>query len=404
MKILIAAGEKSGDLHAARLMAALRKATLEPVEFRGMGGDLMERAGARLLFRDDDLAVIGFVPVLAKLPFFLHVWSEMKRLIRDWHPDLVVTIDYPGFNLRLDASARRRHIPTVHVVCPQVWAWRRGRIPKIAASMDRLLCFFPFEPALFAAMSDDPASGPRSLGASEPSFRAVFVGHPLVDIFREEPPPGNLPWFRGTKRVALLPGSRAGEIDRILPRLLAAAKLLEKKLGEDHVSFLIPAATSRARVDIVARLDMSEVRPCHIACVAGRAREVLRSADAAAVASGTATLEAALARVPTVLVYAVSPALAAFARLVIRGVKFLGLANIVAGREVMPELLQQDFTPEATAARLEHWLADPAAHDATVAELDAATAKLVTGHDAMAAAAHEIFALLAERTAPGLHA
>lgn len=389
MKILIAAGEKSGDLHAARLMAALRKATLEPVEFRGMGGELMERAGAQLLFRDDDLAVIGFIPVLAKLPFFLRVWSEMKRLVRMWRPDLVVTVDYPGFNLRLDAYARRRHIPTVHVVCPQVWAWRRGRIPKIAASMDRLLCFFPFEPALFPQDTD---------------FRAVFIGHPLVDIFREEPPPGNLPWFRGTKRVALLPGSRAGEIDRILPRLLAAAKLLEKKLGEDNVSFLIPAATSRARVDIVARLDMSEVRPRHIACVAGRAREVLRSADAAAVASGTATLEAALARVPTVLVYAVSPALAAFARLVIRGVKFLGLANIVAGKEVMPELLQQNFTPEATAVRLEHWLADKAAHDATVAELDAATAKLVTGHDAMAAAAHEIFALLAERTAPGTHA
>ncbi|HRR33758.1 MAG TPA: lipid-A-disaccharide synthase [Kiritimatiellia bacterium] len=371
MKIMICAGEASGDIHAAALMRALRAATDRPLMFRGFGGDAMRAEGAELLYHTDRIAIMGITPVLRNLPFLLGMMRHMKREILAWKPDLVLTVDYPGMNLRLARFAHERGIRAAHYICPQVWAWHRGRIPKLARMLDQLLCILPFEPDLFKQTSLD----------------VRFTGHPLVDRAAEtraEPPPA-LPWH-GTHRIALLPGSRASEITRILPRLLEAAALLEERLNGD-CAFIIPAPTPAMRTLGEAVAARARVRPTHLAFVDGQARHVMLQAHAAAVASGTATLEACLMRCPTVLVYTASRVTYWAARWLIKGVKHLGLANIIAGREVMPELLQDGFTPQRLADQLERYLADPTARAQTLAALDGTIALLGAGNASARAAA-----------------
>jgi len=388
LRILMLAGEQSGVFYAERIKRELRNAASTEVEFKGY-----EDHGFKIV----DLAVMGIGPVLRRLFFFMRVARTMKRTIREWRPDAVVTIDYPGMNLKLAAYAKSLGIPAVHVVCPQVWAWHRGRVPKIAANLAKLLCFLPFEPAIFPPT---------------PGFKAVFIGHPLVDVFAEEkqrPPCAAVEKARASgadKVIALLPGSRKGEIERILPRLLETARLLNARLP--RLSFIIPAANPRARRMIDAMLEKTHVP--NLMCVDGGARDVLRSADVAAVASGTATLEAALARVPTALVFATTPFFAFLIRYIVTGVRFAGLANIIAERCAcggkdppkrhpgegpgkggpMPELLQEDFTPNALMDILLPWLSNPAAHSAAVAKLDAAMALLRSNGAALSTAAKEI--------------
>ena len=371
LKILICAGEPSGDLHGAALMDSLRKTFNRPILFRGFGGDRMRAAGAELLYHTDQTALIGITPVLMNLPFLLRMMRHLKREMLTWKPDLVLTIDYPGMNLRLADFAHRHGIKNVHYICPQVWAWHRDRIPKIARMMDLLLCIFPFEPELFASTA----------------LPVRFTGHPLVDRAAETraEPPVPLPWS-GRYKIALLPGSRASEITRILPRLLTAARLLQDQL-DDTCSFVIPAASPKIRSlaeTVVAAVD---VKPDHLAFVDGQARHVLAQADAAAVTSGTATLEACLMRCPTVLVYAASLVTYWAARLLVKGVSHLGLANIIAGRTVMPELLQKDFTPERLAEQLRLYLTDSSVRAQTLADLDAANARLGSGNATDRAAA-----------------
>ena len=348
MKVLLLAGEESGVLYAERLRRAL-----PGCEFRTYQDH----------YKTSDLAVMGFWAVIKRLFFFLGVQRTMKRVIREWCPDVVVTIDYPGLNLKLAAYAKARGIPAVHIVCPQVWAWHQGRIPKVAAAVNRLLCFFPFEPALF-----------KNYESKE--FHALFIGHPMVDIFKEETQGNRDDGANGHGRVlAILPGSRVGEIQRNLPRLLDAVRLLNRQ----DLRVVIPAANDRAETEIRATITARN-DPFAPEVVKGGARDLLRRADCAAVASGTATLEAALARCPTVLVYAVSALFAWFARRVITGVKHIGLANVIAEKSgvepPMPELLQEAFTPEAVAAQLTAWLDDVEARARASRALDDVMARL----------------------------
>ena len=375
-KILLLAGEESGLIYAERLKDALQAARPgEVMEFRGYQSEG---------FKTADLAVMGFWPVLRRLFFFLGVARTMKRLVREWQPEVVVTVDYPGLNLKLAAYAKMRGIPAVHLVCPQVWAWHRGRIPKVAAALTKLLCFFPFEPPLFEGTGLD----------------ARFIGHPLADMFAAESAQGTQRGMAkdSAKMLAFLPGSRIGEIQRILPRLLQAIHLL--KVPED-LKIVIPAANDKAYEEI-NRQVCANPSPASIRLeiVRGKAREVLRQADCAAVASGTATLEAALARCPTVLVYAVSPLLAWFARRVIKGVKHIGLANVIAEKAgllpPMPELLQESFTPEAVAARLSDWLIDHVSRAKAIAALDATISLLKSDGDAIGNATGEILGCVGE--------
>ena len=363
LRILICAGEVSGDMHAAALMHALRERLPQPIQFRGFGGDAMRAEGAELLYHTDQTAVMGITPVLCHLFFLLRMARCLKREMLTWKPDLVLTVDYPGMNLRLAAFAHARGFKTIHYICPQVWAWHQKRIPKIAQVLDLLLCIFPFEPEIFR----------------ETSLQACFTGHPLVDYAAETraAPPLALPW-KGTHHIALLPGSRSGEITRILPRLLAAAVLLEKRLAND-CSFLIPVPTPQMRRLAEEVTAAAPVLPGNLVFVDGEARQVLMQAHVAAVASGTATLEASLMRCPTVLVYAASTITYWFARWVIKGIKYLGLANIIADREVMPELLQQAFTPQHLAERLERYLTDPVCRDQMLNDLDETNARLGEG-------------------------
>ncbi len=371
MKVLLLAGEESGVLYAERLRRAL-----PGCEFRTYQDH----------YKTADLAVMGFWAVIKRIFFFLGVQRTMKRIIREWCPDVVVTIDYPGLNLKLAAYAKAHGIPAVHIVCPQVWAWHQGRIPKVAAAVNRLLCFFPFEPALFKDYEGK-------------DFHATFIGHPMVDVFAEEEVAGAEARHTdpscqgrrnpGTPLLAILPGSRVGEIQRHLPRLLDAVRLLNRP----DLRVVIPAANDRAEAEIRATITVRN-DPFEPEVVKGGARDLLRRADCAAVASGTATLEAALAHCPTVLVYAVSALLAWFARRVIKGVKHIGLANVIAEKSgvepPMPELLQEAFTPEAVAAQLSAWLTDAEARARASRALDAVMARLHSDGDALGLAAREI--------------
>ena len=333
MKVLLLAGEESGVLYAERIAEAVRGKN-PSVEIRGYGD---------YGFATSDLAVIGFFAVLRKIRFFLRVKRTMERAIDEWRPDVVCTVDYPGMNLKLAAYAKKRGVRAVHVVCPQVWAWKRGRIPKIEASLDKLCCFFPFESKLF-----------------KPGF-AEFVGHPLVDEMREE---GRGKREEGKKSLAILPGSRMGEIEKHLPVLLEVVEKLQREIPDLRV--VIPAANDKAYEKIESILDCGASGTPRPTVTHGGAREALRDAEAAIVASGTATLEAALIGCPTVLVYRVNWLLAAIMRRLIRGVRHLGLANIIAEKAgtpcPMPELLQEDFTVENILRYVLQWLTDPVAN------------------------------------------
>ena len=339
MKLLLLAGEESGVLYAERIAKAVRGKN-PSAEIRGYGD---------YGFETSDLAVIGFFAVLRKIRFFLRVKRTMERAIDEWKPDVVCTVDYPGMNLKLAAYAKAKGIRAVHVVCPQVWAWKKGRIPKIEASLDRLCCFFPFEPALF-----------------KPGF-AEFVGHPLVDEMRDEgrgmrDEGGMRDEERVEKILAILPGSRMGEIEKHLPVLLEVVEKLQAEMPDLKV--VIPAANDKA----YSRISSLIPHPSSLCITRGEARAALCDATAAIVASGTATLEAALAGCPTVLVYKVGCLFAFLARRFIKGIRHIGLANIIAEKAgvacPMPELLQEDFTVGNIVRYVAPWLEDAAANAA----------------------------------------
>lgn len=373
LKIFIVAGEASGDQHAAPLMEEIRAQAGRPVVFRGIGGEAMRAAGQDQLVHCDEISVIGLWEVLRRIGFFLGLFRRMKRELAEWKPDLLLTVDYPGFNIRLAAAAKKMGITTVHYICPQVWVWRRNRIWKIAKALDGLVTIFPFEPECFA---------PTTL-------RPVFAGHPLVDRAAETmaEPEAPLPWAEGCRRVALLPGSRPGEIVRLLPTMLGAAALLEKRLGGE-VSFVIPASSPAIRRMIDGTIAAAIDRPARLAVVDGLARQVLRQAEAAAVASGTATLEAALMLCPSVLIYRSSWFTYRLAKIVLRRVGRIGLANLITEkRDVMPELLQNDLSPRSLADALAPYLEDVKMRSAAIAALREVDSALGEGGAAKRAAA-----------------
>ena len=350
--ILILTGEASGDLHGAELARAL--ARLQPgLRILGMGGAHMKEAGVELIFDTRDLGVMGVVEVLTKWRTVLKAFGAAKAALKSG-VDAAVLIDSPDFNLRIAKTARRFGIPTVYYIGPKIWAWRGGRIRTIARRVDRMLVIFPFEEPLY-----------RSAGVP-----CEFVGHPLMDEISELPKrevsrerlglPAN-----GTV-VALLPGSRRMEIERLMNPMVGAFERIRTK-RPDAVGVL-PVASSIAMEEIRGRLGAARDS---IRLVLGKAPLVLSAADVAIVASGTATLEAAIAGAPMVVVYKVSPLTALIGRLLIR-IRDVSLVNIVAGRRVAPELLQADASPENIADAALRLLSDPSA----AAEMKASLAEI----------------------------
>lgn len=327
--IMIIAGEPSGDMHGAALVKAANRLD-DSLNWVGIGGPLMREAGVKTLHDIREMAVVGIVEVLKRYSFFRRVFFEILEEADRLRPDAVVLIDYPGFNLRLAERLHKLGIKVVYYICPQVWAWHRERIPKMAKIIDHLVTIYPFEAQHFDGTG----------------LKVTYAGNPLVDEIREscQHPPSPLPWKRG-RRVAILPGSRAQEIKRILGDMWKAAAILEQM---DHsVSFII-AASDNNRLKLIREITEGTPGPANVEIVAGKTRDILREADAAMVTSGTATVETALLRCPMVVVYRLNPLSYSILKRLVK-VDYAGMVNIMAEREICPELIQSNLTPQKLA-------------------------------------------------------
>ncbi len=348
LRFAVVAGEASGDLLGSGLVRELRLRFPE-AEFAGVGGEHLRAAGLETWHDCSELAVMGLAEVLRHLPRLLRLRASLRRRLLDWKPDVFIGIDAPDFNLGLERRLKQAGIRTVHYVSPSVWAWREGRAAKIGRSADRVLCLFPMEPPIYQRHGMD----------------ARFVGHPLADTFPLEPDreaareelslPAKAPV------LALLPGSRLGEIQRLLPTFLDAARLVAAQLPGLVVA--IPAANPDCRVAIESLLQRSAL--ANAVVLDGRAHAAMVASDVVLLASGTAALEAMLAKRPMVVGYRISA-------LTYRIVMALGLMkvnryslpNVLANEPIVPELMQHDCTPENLAAALMHWFELPDARAA----------------------------------------
>ncbi len=337
---MIVAGEASGDMHGARLVQAMLES--EPgLSFFGMGGPAMAGAGVELLYDAARLAVVGITEVLAHLGDILAARRRLIRRMRTTRPALLILIDFPDFNLHLAAKAKQLGIPVFYYISPQVWAWRSGRVRKIGRLADRIGVILPFEQRFYA----------------ERGVTVDFVGHPLVDtvearlgreeFFRRH----NLDQPEDRPVIGLLPGSRTREIQALLPVFLAGAGLLQDNLSRRPV-FLLAVAPTISREQLhdhgletwQNRLDLHVIDQDRY--------DLMAACDCVAAASGTVTLELAILGIPMLTAYRLSPRTYLLGRLLIRSIRYFSLVNLIADREVIPELLQDQVTPEAVARLL----------------------------------------------------
>jgi len=336
----VVAGEASGDALGARVLAALAPRCPD-LSTEGVGGPRMQALGMCSLHPMERLSVMGLTGPLRRLPELLRLRRRLLRRFLSDPPDLFLGIDSPDFNLPLARALRRRGIPTAQLVSPSVWAWRPGRVETVSRSVDTVLCLFPFEPPLYARQA----------------VSAVFVGHPLAEEIVPDPDPGaaraalDLP--AGGQVLALLPGSRAGEVAAMADTFLRAARLLAGRI--EGLSVVIPVAGPACRAALDPALE--NCGDLSLTLVEGRSREAMAAADAVLAASGTATLEAALLRRPLVVAYRMG-ALSWWVLSRLVHTPYVALPNIIAERQVAPELLQDAATPEALAHALEPLLAD----------------------------------------------
>jgi lipid-A-disaccharide synthase len=328
--VLIVAGEASADLHGSHLVTALKR--LDPaLTFWGIGGPRLEEAGVRILFKSSEMAVVGLTEVFSRLATVTRAYWKLKALLRKDRPALLILMDYPDFNLRLARAAKRSRIPVLYYISPQVWAWRKGRVETIRRCVDRVAVILPFEKDFYR----------------ERGLHVEYVGHPLL----EEIPAGldgkevraELGLDRATPVLALLPGSRKEEVTNLLPVMIEAAERIRSRHA--GLKCLLPRASTIPAELLAALLQKS---PVDIQVMQGDVYRVLKASDMALVASGTATLEAAILETPMVIVYRVSLLSYWIGRMVI-SVPFIGLVNLVAGEAVVPELIQNDVTPERLA-------------------------------------------------------
>jgi lipid-A-disaccharide synthase len=354
MTLYFVAGEASGDQHGAELLKALR-AMRPDLEFVGRGGPRMkEIAGERFLNWSDAAAVVGHWEVVKRYGYVREQFRNALGEIADLKPDAVVLIDYPGFNLRLARTLRRRAstLKIIYYISPQVWAWNRGRIRQMARYLDLMLCIFPFEAELY----------------NQSGLRTVFVGHPMIENLAAR----RTGEARASNLVGLFPGSRFREVRKNFPIMLDAARELVARNG--HVHFEIAAASEPLAAEIRNVLAASPLRE-RARIVVGDAAGTMQRTSAGMVASGTATLEAAYFRLPFVLVYKVSWPTYFAARLLIK-TEYLGMPNVLAGREIVPEFVQHDARPEKISEAISKLLSDRAARDLMTLEFDAIIAKL----------------------------
>ena len=344
MKFAIIAGETSGDALGAGLVAALRE-RFPGAEFAGACGPAMRDAGVEAWADADELAVMGFAEVLSHLPRLLRLRKALRERILAWKPDAFIGIDAPDFNLGLERWLKRRGLRTVHYVSPSVWAWRESRAAKLGASADRVLCLFPMEPPIYARHGVD----------------AVFVGHPLADAIPLDPDRAAARAAFGIAVhdpvLALLPGSRLGEIERMLPVFLESAVGVAAEFPELKV--LVPAANTACR-EAIERIAVGV--PIALQVLDGDAQKAMIAGDVVLLASGTAALEAMLCKRPMVIGHRIAPLTHAIVRkLGLLKSRFVSLPNVLAGEALVPELLQDDCTAPKLRDAVLAWLRDPEA-------------------------------------------
>ncbi len=368
-RFFIVAGETSGDLHAARLMQQLR-AVWPDCEFRGIGGPRMQALGLKSLAQLEDINVVGFWEVAKRYPFFRRLLRRCRAELEQGGCDAFIPVDYPGFNLRLAAAARKAGIPVLYYIAPQLWAWGEKRAAKLRAAVDLLMVVFPFEVEFFGRFG----------------IEARFVGHPLLDVpaFRE----GEGEAEREAECIALLPGSRNQEVENNLPIMLEAAKLLQATMPQ--LRFVVAAAGRESSVhDRLIQAAAVDVEITH------DSRALLKRAAAGMVKTGTSTLESALARMPFVMMYRTSALSYRIARRLIT-LPFISLVNIIAGKQVVRELIQDEARPDLLAEELRRLLGDSAARLTMLHEFDAVRAALGEG----GAAARQAAECIAEYLEP----
>ena len=339
-RIALCAGETSGDQLGAGLIDELR-ARFPDAEFAGIGGDGMRAAGMDTWHDASELSVMGLAEVLAHLPRLLKLRKAFRQRVLDWKPDVFIGIDAPDFNLGVERWLKQRGVRTVHDVSPSVWAWRESRAAKIGASADRVLCLFPMEPPIYARHYVD----------------AVFIGHPLADAIPLKPDRDGARAALGESAegpiLALLPGSRLGEIQKMLPTFLQAARSLQADIPGLRV--LVPAANAQCRSAIEAIIGDSPA----LRVLDGQAQAAMIASDVVLLASGTAALEAMLCKRPMVIGHRISGLTCAIVKAFgLLKSAHVSLPNVLAGETLVPELLQDGCTPAKLHAALRRWFRD----------------------------------------------
>ena len=363
MRILISAGEASGDLYASRVVEALRARHPDAVFF-GCAGPRMQAAGVRAIIDMRSISEVGLVEIIRHIP---RIWGQFRKLVRAIaaeRPDLAILTDAPDFNLRL---AKKLRVPVVYLIAPQAWAWREGRVRTIRATVKRLLCIFPFEPSFF----------------ERHGIPTTYIGHPLATVVK---PTLDRPAFcekfgidPNARIVALLPGSRHGEVARHIPDLLEAAALIQKRVPVTLVMGLPPGFGLDATFS-------ERIRAASIQVIEGFTWDVLAQSELALAASGTVTVEAALLGVPMVTFYRVNALSWILGRWLVRA-PFLSMVNLVAERRIVPELIQHEMTGDRIATEAMRLLQDESGRAAMKADLAEVSGKLRSGRDPMETAA-----------------
>ncbi len=337
-RVFIIAGESSGDLHGSSLMSRMKAIMPGEIEFKGIGGTSMINEGLDALRHVRDMNFMGLAEVIRHLPFIYRTMKEVKSQVDSWRPDLVVLIDYPGFNLKLASYCKRKNIPVMYYISPQLWAWHKSRVKIVKKFVDRIVVLFDFERDFY----------------SHYGVNADFVGHPLIEIVH---PSGSREEFRksigadnSVPVVGFFPGSRMQEIDRILPSMLESVKIIREKHGPVTAVLGCAAEIEDKYYELFTR--ESDIIP-----VRGKTYDIMAHADALVVTSGTATLEAGILGAPMVIVYRTSAITYSIGKALVK-IPNIGLINIVAGSRIVPELWQNEASPENIAGHICNFLQD----------------------------------------------